>query len=144
MSQAVGTIDPGFLAGGSGHSGVPNLPVTGPWLTGTHMSGYNAWRTYGKISQMVTPGSSQLAVLMEEDPWSLNDASYAVSAAQAMWIDYPSTLHGLACVFSFGDGHAEFHKWSTLPRLTGSPFRTVVLPTDPDWRWMATHTSVLR
>jgi prepilin-type N-terminal cleavage/methylation domain-containing protein len=30
MSQAVGTIDPGFAADYSSHSGVPNQPVTGP------------------------------------------------------------------------------------------------------------------
>ena len=143
LSQAVGTIDPAFLAG-SGHSGVPNLPVAGPWLTGTHTPGYNQWRTYGKVSQMVLPGPSQLAVIMEEDPWSLNDASYAVSASQAMWIDYPSTLHNYGGVFSFGDGHVEFHKWMTLPKLTGIPSGKIVLPSDPDWRWVATHTSVLR
>src|SRR6185312_1617801 len=35
MSQNVGTIDPGFDAG-SGHSGIPNMSVNGPWLDGTH------------------------------------------------------------------------------------------------------------
>ena len=43
MSQAVGTIDPGFDATeftGSGydHSGIPNLSVNGPWLNNQHDS----------------------------------------------------------------------------------------------------------
>jgi prepilin-type N-terminal cleavage/methylation domain-containing protein len=144
LSQAVGTIDPGFLASG-GHSGVPNLPTTGPWLSGTHTSAYyTQWRTYGKISQMVVPGPSQLAIIMEEDPWSLNDGSYAVSTGQAEWIDYPSTLHNMGCVFSFGDGHAEFHKWRTLPKLTGPAYGRYPQPTDSDWNWVAARTSALR
>ena len=60
MSQAVGTVDPGFAATYSSHSGVPNLPVTGPWLTGVwHQNLHdNPWRTFGKISDAGPPSPS--------------------------------------------------------------------------------------
>src|SRR5215469_8802291 len=35
INGAVGTVDQGWLSGGP-HSGVPYLPVPGPWLTGAH------------------------------------------------------------------------------------------------------------
>jgi prepilin-type N-terminal cleavage/methylation domain-containing protein len=146
MSQAVGTIDPCFSATGSGHCGTPNLPVKGPWLTGTS-GGNNAingpYRTYGKTSQMVLPSPAQLLVMTEEAPYSINDGGFAAVAnlASLKWIDYPSPLHNNGCVISFGDSHVEFHKWqgqslnsTTLP--TG-----LIQPNDPDLLWVAQHIS---
>src|ERR1044071_5910057 len=107
------TIDPGYNAGGT-HSGVPNLPVTGAWLTGTYGQNQhdNPWRTYGRFSEMVVPIPSSLGVLFEEDPFSLNDAGLAMSVVVPEWIDFPGyTLHNGACVIGFADGHGEFHKW---------------------------------
>ena len=47
MSQAVGTVDIGWLNSGCGtHSGKPTHAVTGPWLTGSH----SASRTLGRPS----------------------------------------------------------------------------------------------
>jgi hypothetical protein len=54
MSQAVGTVDPGFTDGtGPGHSGVPRLPVSGPWLDGTYLANQHnhPWATYGKVTE---------------------------------------------------------------------------------------------
>src|SRR5919108_384426 len=56
MSQAVGTICPRFNSG-SGHSGVPNLSVNGPWLDNQHGHRRNTpWRTFGKTGDLVGPG----------------------------------------------------------------------------------------
>jgi prepilin-type processing-associated H-X9-DG protein len=146
MSQAVGTIDPGFSSGGA-HSGVPNLPVNGPWLTGAH-GGNNSrtgpWRTYGKISQMVIPVPAELIVITEESPLSINDASCAtcVEPANAVWIDYPSTLHNNGAVESFADGHVELHKWvGSSVFLSAFPSQRHVSASDPDWSWFAQRNS---
>lgn len=147
MSQAVGTIDPQYSNSGGGHSGIPNLPVKGPWLTGAY--GQNnavngPYRTYGKLSQMVIPTPAQLNIITEEAPLSINDAGCAttVNPSSPGWIDYPSTLHNNGCVLSFADGHVELHKWtgSTL-FLSGPPGFLHVFPTDPDWVWFAQRTS---
>ena len=50
MSQAVGTICPGFDEG-TDHSGAPTLAVNGPWLDGSGNHRRNSpWITYGKLS----------------------------------------------------------------------------------------------
>jgi prepilin-type processing-associated H-X9-DG protein len=145
MNQAVGTTDACY-ASGSGHCGVPNLPVNGPWLTGSYgqnNANNGPYRTYGKISQMVLPAPAQLMVITEEAPYSINDGGLAAEASPSTprWIDYPSALHNNACVVSFADGHVEFHKWMgqalNLTTFSGSP----VLPNDPDWLWLAQHIS---
>jgi prepilin-type processing-associated H-X9-DG protein len=146
MNQAVGTIDPCYAVGGA-HCGIPNLPTNGPWLTGNYRANYAAFgpfRTYGKTSQMVLPVPSQLMVMTEEAPYSINDCGLAAVALQdnPKWVDYPSPLHNNGCVISFGDSHVEFHKWqgqslnvSTLA-LAGAP-----RPNDPDFLWVAQHIS---
>jgi len=73
------------------------------------------WRVYGKTSDMIAPQPSNLWVIMDENPDSVNDAGYAVKmdlqGAAATWQDGPGTSHGGACGFSFSDGHSEIKKW---------------------------------
>ena len=144
MSQAVGTIDPGYNSGG-GHSGKPTLPVNGGWLSGVYGGNTAArgpWRTYGKISQMVLPLPANLWVLAEEEPLSINDATLSVSAGTSEWIDFPGAMHNLACVVAFGDGHTEVHKWvDPRMRLTAPPSLKRVPSNDPDWLWFSARTS---
>jgi prepilin-type N-terminal cleavage/methylation domain-containing protein len=144
MNNAVGTVDVGFSSG-SGHAGVPNLAVNGPWLTGSH--GQNTaltgpWRTYGKLSQMVAPVPSKLWVITEESPLSVNDGVMAMSAGRTEWVDYPSTLHGFGGVLAFGDGHSELHQWiDPSTRLNGFPSAGILSTETNDWSWLAVRTS---
>jgi prepilin-type processing-associated H-X9-DG protein len=141
MSQAVGTICPGFDAG-TGHSGVPTLPVNGPWLDGTYTHRRNSpYATYGKISQMNSPGPSATWVLIDEDPVGLNDAAFAVSMASPIWIDCPGSYHNNGCGFAFADGHSETHRWHVKPS-SGGRFATIS-DTDEqqDWGWIRDRTS---
>lgn len=139
MSLAVGTVAPG------GNSGVPNLPVSGLWLTGSYGQNQHdlPWRTYGRASEMVIPIPASLGVLLEEDPYSINDSSFAMSVGIAEWIDFPGDrLHNGAGVIGFGDGHSEFHKWqSQFTFLAGPPAIRSLPPTDADWNWLAARTS---
>jgi prepilin-type processing-associated H-X9-DG protein len=146
MSQAVGTADACFALNCSGHCGVPYLAVVGPWLSGNHVCWYGSWRTYGTTSSMVIPGPASIWVITEEDPWSINDASFGMEVGLSQWIDYPSTLHNRGCVLTFGDGHVELRKWvSQYTRAwTSGPSARTVPSNDPDWSWMASRTSTLR
>jgi len=141
MSQAVGTVDPGFAATYSSHSGVPNLPVTGPWLTGVwHQNLHNnPWRTFGKISDVGPPSPSDLWVIVDEDASGLNDAAFAMQASSPVWQDLPGTYHNIGCGFAFADGHSETHRWQYRAQKQKGDI------TDPadeaDWNWMAAHTS---
>lgn len=146
MNHAVGTIDALYNSAGGGHSGIPNLPVNGRWLTGAfgqNSSKSGPYRTYGKISQMVIPTPSQLLLITEEAPYSINDGVLAASAnpVNARWIDFPNALHNNACVLSFGDGHVELHKWvGQALNVAALPF-PAANPNDPDWQWLAVHVS---
>ncbi len=141
MSQAVGTIDPGFAATYSSHSGVPNLPVTGPWLTGVwHQNLHNnPWRTFGKISDVGPPSPSDLWVIVDEDASGLNDAAFAMEMVNPYWHDLPGTYHNIGCGFAFADGHSETHRWQYRAiKQKGD----ITDPSDEaDWDWMAAHTS---
>ena len=150
MSQAVGTIDPGFEASefsGSGyvHSGIPNMSVNGPWLNNQFNHRRNSpWHTFGKVSDIHAPGPSGLWVLLDEDAKGLNDAAFAFGMESPAWFDAPGTYHNGGCGFAFADGHSETHRW--LNRAE----KTIVLGqgtaiTDPsdrqDWDWMQQRTS---
>ena len=146
LNGAVGTVCPAFAAGCSGHSGIPNIPVSGTWLTGNHICAPSTWRTYGKTSDIVNPTPSSLFVLLEEDGWSINDGFFACSAGLPVWIDYPATAHNLAGVVAFADGHAELRKWvETSTRLTGGRVgQRVVASNDRDWLWLKARMTAPR
>ena len=141
MSQAVGTIDPGFAATYSSHSGVPDLPVTGPWLTGVwHQNLHNnPWRTFGKLSDAGPPSPSDLWVFVDEDASGLNDAAFAVDMVNEVWRDAPGTYHNIGCGFAFADGHSETHTWDYRSR---KELGDISDPRDEsDWQWLTAHTS---
>ena len=139
MSQAVGTICPGFDQG-AGHSGIPNLSVNGPWLDGPqHQRRNSPWRTFGKMSDVGPPSPSDLWVFVDEDANGLNDAAFAFDMVNEVWRDAPGSYHNMGCGFAFADGHSETHAWDYRSR------KEVGGITDPrdesDWQWLAAHTS---
>lgn len=147
MSQAVGTICPGFDASagegahGGNHSGAPTLAVNGPWLNSQYTHKRDTpWFTYGKMSTIRAPGPSKLWVLVDEDVNGLNDAAFAFGMERAQWRDAPGTYHNGGCGFAFADGHSETHKWfSSAEKDAG-----VEVADDADqrdWLWMREHTS---
>jgi prepilin-type N-terminal cleavage/methylation domain-containing protein len=139
MSQAVGTVDPGFDAH-QAHSGPPDLSVNGRWLDNVgDQRRDQPWRTFGKQSDAGPPSPSDLWVLIDEDARGLNDAAFAFGMQQAQWIDLPGTYHNIGCGFAFADGHSETHHWLYHAIKEQGDI------TDPndqkDWAWMAWHTS---
>jgi len=152
MSQAVGTIDPGFdesefSGDGYTHNGVPRLSVNGPWLDNTHEHHRKSpWRTFGKMSDVGPPGPSDLWVLVDEAAEGLNDAAFAVDMTVPGWHDYPGIYHNFGCGFAFADGHSETHHWldSTTHFGQGDTGSGSSNPADwRDWSWVTAHTSAL-
>jgi prepilin-type N-terminal cleavage/methylation domain-containing protein len=146
MSQAVGCAF-------NGTTQDPGEPEFGHWLGGGSTS---PWTTYQKLGKIVHPGPSDLWVLIDEHPDSINDAAFAfemtLNPFNTAFIDVPAAYHDNCCAFSFADGHAEIHKWldpGVIPRVTwaltastpglGGQLNSV--PNDPDVIWMASHTS---
>jgi prepilin-type N-terminal cleavage/methylation domain-containing protein len=154
MNSAVGTTFSSFYANGSPGLGTP---VQGGWLEGASYNGsQTTWMTYGKSSSFTKPGPSQTWVFMDENPITINDGSFAVSAEAATGktylIDYPTGLHGGAGGMAFADGHSVVHKWQDQrtysPSLSlhgnGGGGNTTESPDNLDCFYLAPLTSAPR
>lgn len=86
------------------------------------------WRIFKKTAELVKPQPSNLWVIIDENPDSVNDAAFAVAMdlPGMKWQDGPSTLHAGACGFTFADGHSEIHKWRD-PRTVSGVMRTTYM-----------------
>jgi prepilin-type N-terminal cleavage/methylation domain-containing protein/prepilin-type processing-associated H-X9-DG protein len=156
MNSAVGTIWWGYWNG----SGLPlGAPVTGGWLPGSsYIPNQGAWRTYGKMSSFTQPGPANAFIIVDENTYSINDASIAIPAfatpGNTYLIDYLSGNHSGAASMSFADGHVVMHKWQDVRTCTpqvapgngGSPSAPAVhaLPDDVDCLYLASITSAPR
>lgn len=147
MSQAVGPCENGTLVG---------TDVMGHWLSNLNnrAPGGTPWRVFWKDSTILGMSASDIIVLDDEHPESINDAALAesmpLSANSAYFIDVPTKAHGGdSCGFSFADCHAEMHHWlqpGTIPPITWQPDNpnAPVLggaqnpaANDPDVMWLA-------
>jgi prepilin-type processing-associated H-X9-DG protein len=159
MNSAVGTI----WYSSAGHPGASmdgrllGSPVAGGWLSGNG-GAYDSklpdpnYRTYGKTSDITAPRPSDLWVLMDENPQTINDGSMAISMAQVI-VDYPANSHNGGAGLSYADGHSEVHKWldafanPTLPSsATGGPGGLALAASIPcqDLSYLQPRTSALR
>jgi prepilin-type processing-associated H-X9-DG protein len=94
---------------------------------------------------------------MEENPYSINDGTIAISANAAPGntyvIDYPAGNHDGGSCISFADGHVITHKWLDSRTITlpppiqpgqGSTRATLQTPDNPDCFFLAPITSAAR
>jgi prepilin-type N-terminal cleavage/methylation domain-containing protein/prepilin-type processing-associated H-X9-DG protein len=156
MNSAVGTI---FYSSVTSGTTLPvGSPVGGGWLTGASYNGnQTTYLTYGKLSNFTRPGPSETWVVMDENPYSINDGSLAISAAASpgntYLIDYPAGNHANSAGIAFADGHAAVHKWQDARTYTpqgiiqpgmGSTTATKLQTDDQDCFYLASITSALR
>jgi len=124
----------------------------GEWLPpGSSMSGsQKRYKVFYKSSDFIPPGPSQLWVLIDEHPDSINAGGFAnmmvENAGSARIIDYPASYHNRAGGLSFADGHAEIKKWvdprTVVPvRFTDMPLN-VASPGNRDMVWLSSVTSI--
>jgi prepilin-type N-terminal cleavage/methylation domain-containing protein/prepilin-type processing-associated H-X9-DG protein len=152
MNSAVGTRWYTAGQGGGPTIGPLGSPIGGGWLPGSYSDPQSAWLTYGKSSQILRPGPSDLWVLMDEHPDSINDPSLAVETGltgpATIIVDYPASYHNGACGIAFADGHSEIHKW--LDARTKPPISGTLLPlgvpsaNNQDIAWLQFRTSAHR
>jgi prepilin-type processing-associated H-X9-DG protein len=112
MNSAIGTrwsSAAGMPYGNPGNGPIGSA-VGGGWLVNPYKDGQTLWRTYGKTSAITAPGPSDLWVLMDENPTTINDGSLAVCMDPYL-VDYPANYHNGGAGLSYADGHSEVHKW---------------------------------
>ncbi|HAB15618.1 MAG TPA: type II secretion system protein [Verrucomicrobiota bacterium] len=124
----------------------------GEWLPpGSSMvSNQKRYKTFYKSTDLAAVGASQLWVLLDEHPDSINAGGFANMMVEnpgaARIIDYPASYHNRAAGISFADGHAEIRKWVD-PR-TVQPVKfyemplNVASPNNKDMIWLSERTSV--
>jgi prepilin-type N-terminal cleavage/methylation domain-containing protein/prepilin-type processing-associated H-X9-DG protein len=84
-------------------------------LTGQNVNNPE-YQQFFKVGQIPKP--SDIFVLIEEHPDSINDGYFLNMPDSLRWHDLPASYHGGAANLSFTDGHLERHKWllaSTKP-----------------------------
>jgi prepilin-type N-terminal cleavage/methylation domain-containing protein/prepilin-type processing-associated H-X9-DG protein len=81
------------------------------------------WAVIAKEADMKYPVNTY--IFCDENPDSINDAAIAtIMQTPSQIVDYPSVLHNNACGYSFGDGHAEIHKWTAGIATTKTTYKT--------------------
>ena len=155
MNSAVGTIWSSYYASGSPPLG---SAVAGSWLGGnTYNPSQTAWSTFGKMTSFNRPGPANTFVFMDENPYSINDGSIAISAAASpgntYLIDFPSVNHNASAGIAFADGHVVVHKWADPRTYTpqgilqpgqGGTKSTLQGPDNQDCFYLARITSAAR
>jgi prepilin-type N-terminal cleavage/methylation domain-containing protein/prepilin-type processing-associated H-X9-DG protein len=156
MNSAVGTTWSVFYS-----AGTPNIgaAVQGGWLPGQSYQTAPAqqpYLTYGKLSSFIRPGASDTWVIMDENPLTINDGSFAVAGlattAATYLIDYPTGLHGGSGGLAFADGHSITHKWKDPSTYSppsslhgqGGQGPVVQSPGNVDLLYLAPLTTALR
>lgn len=116
------------------------------WNSIKGYTGANALRVYRKQSDIMNPSSADCWVFIDENPYSINDASFICDPNANVWWDVPASYHNGAGGLSFADGHAEIKRWrdNNLLKLTSVP--TGGLPRDTsvnDLKWLQDRSTSL-
>jgi prepilin-type N-terminal cleavage/methylation domain-containing protein/prepilin-type processing-associated H-X9-DG protein len=75
-------------------------------------------RSYHRDSDLVVPGAANLWLFIDENPVSINDASFICSPNIQEWVDCPASYHNGSGGLAYCDGHAQIHKWTDPTVLT--------------------------
>ena len=84
-----------------------------------HMNGNADWvqqdrvKAHTKYSAIHSPSPSRALVLIDENPYTIDDGYFAVRCfdTNPYWQNAPAGRHNSGGVLSFADGHAELWKW---------------------------------
>jgi prepilin-type processing-associated H-X9-DG protein len=124
----------------------------GGWLPpgGSYQANQSRYKIFIKASDLGHPGPSNLYVLLDEHPDSINAGGYANQMVDqpgtARMIDFPASYHNGAAGLSFADGHAEIKRWQderTQPPVQNNNNLqlNIASPNNPDVIWLAERTT---
>ncbi|MFO1500840.1 MAG: type II secretion system protein [Verrucomicrobiota bacterium] len=84
--------------------------------TDTDASSLNQWKGWKKTTDPVRRSATELIVLLDEHPDSINDGYWIATLSGYGglygWCDLPATTHNGACGFAFLDGHSQIKRWT--------------------------------
>jgi prepilin-type N-terminal cleavage/methylation domain-containing protein len=118
-STSVYSTSTEYPMGGSGNARVRSMSMNGYMNGMSKYTGYTTgFRIYRKDSDLQPPGAANLWLLIDENPYSINDGFFINNPTDAQnpptataWEDIPASYHAGACGINFCDGHAIIRKW---------------------------------
>ena len=110
-----------------------------------------SWYADGQYRQFIKQGDvpepSKTWVTVDEHPDSINDGFFIVDINASQWGDLPASFHNGACGFSFVDGHAEVHKWTSATSVYPVKYSFSTRPFDAagrlDFNWYKERTGYI-
>ncbi len=135
-------------------SGTTILPTTRSMSMNCWLNPSSAWDTTSQVYLRQSdlhgdPGPSDLWVFLDENPNSINDGYFVCGPEFTIaWEDVPASYHMNCGGISFGDGHAETHKWTDPAILQKTTMSLVGVgsqqaPTYADLHWLGNASSHL-
>ncbi len=103
---------------------------------------------YNKTTDVMRPSPSNLWLMNDEHPDSINDA-WEITGVESpdSWVDLPASYHNGAGGFNFVDGHSEIKKWlepSTRVKVKDSQYNGFPAPKSRDLAWVIERSSAKR
>jgi len=109
---------------------------------------YSAYRNYNKTSDVIAPSPTELWMVNDEHPDSINDGWEIMNVTDPnAWVDLPASYHNNACGFNFADGHSEIKKWleaSTRVKVKYAQYNSFPAPKSRDIAWIIERSSAKR
>jgi prepilin-type processing-associated H-X9-DG protein len=108
----------------------------------------SAYLLYTNMNGISSP-PSELFVLLDELPGSLNDPCFVVDPdTPGQLICFPASMHNGGAGFVFADGHTEVHRWKDSRTMPPYPYQTLPLnqnfPGNVDVQWIQEHAAARR
>ncbi len=109
---------------------------------------YPTYFSYNKFSDVTKPSPSNLWMMNDEHPDSINDGWEIMNVQDPNnWVDLPASYHNGACGFNFVDGHSEIKRWlepSTKVKVRYAQYNGFSAPRSRDIAWIIEKSSAKR
>jgi prepilin-type N-terminal cleavage/methylation domain-containing protein len=143
-----------YPMGSQGNTRVRSMSMNGYMNGMSKYTGYTTGaRIYLKEDDLTLGGAANLWLLIDENPYSINDGFFINNPNNAQnpptgtaWEDIPASYHAGACGMNFCDGHAIIKKWLdggvvNANASTASQGHAAIPATGGDLDWLLSATT---
>jgi prepilin-type processing-associated H-X9-DG protein len=107
-----------------------------------------SFQLFETLPSIGRPKPSELWVIIEEHPESLNDGIFFTEPDNSTptFVDLPAAFHNSSCNFVYADGHADSYRWSDKRMLfpIGGPINANPSPNNADLIFLQSHATALK
>jgi prepilin-type N-terminal cleavage/methylation domain-containing protein/prepilin-type processing-associated H-X9-DG protein len=98
------------------------MPMDAPGNALAPWNGISGYMAYTKQSNITHPGPSKTWVFIEESPYCIDDAFFALDPRNTTeWYNSPAVLHGDGSNLAYADGHAAMRQWTDNSMINEKP-----------------------